>query len=82
MQRTRSAIGGGSLPGQTIPSTSLILTPKNSADELASALRNAPEHLIARIEDDRVILDPRTVLPDKDDLVAQALIAQKELISE
>jgi L-seryl-tRNA(Ser) seleniumtransferase len=82
VQRTRSAIGGGSLPGQTIPSTSLVLMPSKSADDLASALRNAPQHVIARIEDGQVIIDPRTVLPEQDVLVSQALVAHKELVSE
>jgi len=82
VQRTRSAIGGGSLPGQTIPSTSLILMPSKSADNLASALRNAPQHVIARIEDGQVIIDPRTVLPEQDELVSQALVAHKELVAE
>jgi len=31
--------------------------------------------VIARIEDDRVVLDPRTVLPDEDERLLQAVIA-------
>ena len=76
---TRSTIGGGSLPGDTLPSWALQLHPSDdsSVDSLAQALRTAPTPVIGRIEDDSLLLDPRTVLPDQEpallDSVTRAL---------
>ncbi len=73
--RTRpglSTIGGGSLPGETLPTTVLALdgSAHGGADALAARLRTASPPVIGRIEDDEVLLDPRTVLPEQDgDLV-------------
>jgi L-seryl-tRNA(Ser) seleniumtransferase len=74
---TVSTVGGGSLPGQTLPSKALALT-VNSADALAARLRETDTAglvppIIARIEDGRVLLDPRTVLPEQDALVIAGL---------
>lgn len=71
----RSAIGGGSLPGQTLPSRALAIVPAQGPDEFTAALRRASPPVIARIEDEQVILDPRTVAPDEDDHVITALKA-------
>jgi L-seryl-tRNA(Ser) seleniumtransferase len=68
----RSTIGGGSLPGETLPSVALALaTP--SATRTLSALRRGSPGVIGRIEDDRVILDLRTVPPDSDAPLARAV---------
>ena len=69
----RSAIGGGSLPGQTLPSRALAIAPSQGPDEFAAALRRANRPVIARIEDDRVVLDPRTVAEHEDEHVVAAL---------
>jgi L-seryl-tRNA(Ser) seleniumtransferase len=69
---TRSAIGGGSLPGQTQPSWAVVLQ-ADSADNLAARLRAAEPPVIGRIEDDRVLLDLRAVLPEQDGLLEQAV---------
>ena len=71
----RSAIGGGSLPGQTLPSRALAITPPHGPDAFASALRCASPPVIARIEDEQVVLDPRTVAEDEDEQVITALKA-------
>jgi L-seryl-tRNA(Ser) seleniumtransferase len=68
---TRSAVGGGSLPGQTQPSFAVALP--GNADQLATALRHASPPIVARIENDQVLLDLRTVLPEQDELLTQAL---------
>ncbi|HSM92536.1 MAG TPA: L-seryl-tRNA(Sec) selenium transferase [Anaeromyxobacteraceae bacterium] len=62
----RSAIGGGTLPDVTLPTTLLALPP-GDADALAARLRRGDPPLVARIEDGRVVLDPRTVLPGEDE---------------
>jgi L-seryl-tRNA(Ser) seleniumtransferase len=67
-----STVGGGSLPGQQLPTRALaIATPL--PDLLAAQLRAASPRVIARIEDNRLILDPRTVLPDQDQGLIVAL---------
>jgi L-seryl-tRNA(Ser) seleniumtransferase len=55
-----SLIGGGSLPGQMLPTT-LVALPEFAAQALAKAMRE--QGVIGRIQNDTVVLDPRTVLP-------------------
>ena len=70
-----SAIGGGALPGETLPTWVLHITsPAHSPDTLAERLRAGDPPVIARIEDDAVALDPRTVLPEQDQAVRNALV--------
>jgi len=71
---TRSAIGGGSLPGQTQPSWAVAFdTP--APDRLAAALRHADPPVIGRIEDNRLLLDLRAILPEQDEALRQAVDA-------
>jgi L-seryl-tRNA(Ser) seleniumtransferase len=64
--------GGGSLPGTEIESWAVTIAhPAKSAAEIDRALRSARSPVIARVEDDRVILDVRTIRPDEDELVAE-----------
>ncbi len=72
---TTSAIGGGSLPGETLPTRALSIRAsacgEGGPEGFAGRLRRASMPVVARIADDRVVLDPRTVMPDEDgDLVA------------
>jgi L-seryl-tRNA(Ser) seleniumtransferase len=63
--------GGGSLPGEHVPSWAIALShPERSAFEIHAALRRGPLALIGRIEDERVLLDLRTVDPGADGVVA------------
>ena len=65
----RSAIGGGSLPGETLESVALRIDCRRlgmTPDAVLSSLRQGQPPVIGRIEDDSVMLDPRTVLPDQD----------------
>jgi len=59
---TQSAVGGGSLPGQTLPTRALALRAP-SADRLAARLRTGTPPVVARIQEDLVLLDLRTILP-------------------
>ncbi len=69
-----STIGGGSLPGEEIPTVvCAIRPPTGDVDELVMTLRKRPIPIIARIKDERVLLDPRTVDPREDGHVEQAL---------
>ncbi|TVR24895.1 MAG: L-seryl-tRNA(Sec) selenium transferase [Anaerolineaceae bacterium] len=56
-----STVGGGSLPGATLP-TAVIALSVNAADDFLSRLRRADPPIIARIAEGRVLFDPRTVL--------------------
>jgi L-seryl-tRNA(Ser) seleniumtransferase len=69
---SRSAIGGGSLPGQTQPSWAVALDAP-SPDILAAALRKTTPPVVSRIENDRVLLDLRTILPEQDALLLEAI---------
>ncbi|MCH7606560.1 MAG: L-seryl-tRNA(Sec) selenium transferase [Chloroflexi bacterium] len=70
---SRSAVGGGSLPGETLPSWALALHCDDQAggpEGVMQRLRGADTPVVARIEDGRVLIDPRTVLPeDEEDLI-------------
>ncbi len=70
----RSTVGGGSLPGETLP-TRLVALRVPSADELAQRLRLGSPPVISRIENDALVLDLRTVLPSEDTALRQALEA-------
>jgi L-seryl-tRNA(Ser) seleniumtransferase len=69
-----STVGGGSLPGQTLPTKVLAIT-SDSVNRLAEKLRytRLAAPIIARIEHDRLLLDPRTVLPEQDQALILAL---------
>jgi L-seryl-tRNA(Ser) seleniumtransferase len=62
---TESTVGGGSLPGESISTTALSLSIPSPNRFIKKLLRCSPP-LIARLEEDRVILDPRTVLPEQE----------------
>lgn len=68
-----SAVGGGSLPGQTLPTTLLSLGGTDPV-RLLARLRDADPPVIARIQDDHVVIDPRTVLPEQDPILVSTLI--------
>ncbi|MCB9437182.1 MAG: L-seryl-tRNA(Sec) selenium transferase [Anaerolineales bacterium] len=67
-----SMVGGGSLPGNALPSKALALHVDNP-DKLATQLREQMPPIIVRIQDGRVLLDPRTVLPEQDSTVIDHL---------
>ncbi len=61
-----SMVGGGSLPGETLPTYLLSLDiPK--ANKFLSRLRALPFPIIARIEGGQALFDPRTVLPNQEE---------------
>jgi L-seryl-tRNA(Ser) seleniumtransferase len=69
-----STVGGGSLPGDTLP-TRLLAFPSEHPDQLARALRKVDPPIIGRIEDDQLVLDPRTVLLDEEQALLKNLVA-------
>ena len=73
-----SVIGGGSTPDQQLPGEVITATsPRHSATGLEERLRKAKDGVpvIARIEDDRLVIDLRTVFPEEEPALAAALAA-------
>jgi len=74
VDHTESTIGGGSLPGQTLPSWALVIGGL-PADRLLASLRSGIPAVIGRIARDAVVLDLRTVDPSDDDRLAGAILS-------
>ena len=73
---TRSAVGGGSLPGETLPSWALRLDASGlpgGAAGVMRRLRQGRPPVVARVEDEFVLFDPRTVGPEEDAELLAAL---------
>jgi L-seryl-tRNA(Ser) seleniumtransferase len=73
-----SLVGGGSTPSQSLPTKLLRITSERwSAAQLEERLRGAPVGVpvIARIESDRLLIDLRTVFPEQERQLGEALIA-------
>jgi L-seryl-tRNA(Ser) seleniumtransferase len=69
-----SVAGGGSLPGEGLPSVLVEVDPGQTGDEtILARLRAADPPVIARAERGRVIVDLRTVPPEQDQVVSRAL---------
>jgi L-seryl-tRNA(Ser) seleniumtransferase len=71
----RSVIGGGSTPAQSVP-TWLISIAHQELVEFERRLRTGRPPVVARIEKDRLLLDLRTVFPEEEDELAEALQAR------
>ncbi len=76
--RSESTVGGGSLPGETLPTYVLALDVK-SPEKFSARLRRQSPAVIARTENDTILLDPRTVLPEQE---KQLLRILKSLLLE
>jgi L-seryl-tRNA(Ser) seleniumtransferase len=61
---SESTVGGGSLPEESLPTHVLSLNVRHP-DKFMKKLREANPPVIARVENDKVLLDPRTVLDDE-----------------
>jgi L-seryl-tRNA(Ser) seleniumtransferase len=68
----RSTVGGGSLPGASLPTWWVALSVP-SPDALSERLRLGEPPVVTRIEDDRLLLDPRTVLPGQEKTLLAAI---------
>lgn len=73
---TNATIGGGSLPGSALPSFAVRLDPGQGdqmVDELARRLRTGSTPVFGRIEEDKLLLDLRTVDPREHDALVGAI---------
>jgi L-seryl-tRNA(Ser) seleniumtransferase len=71
-----SRVGGGALPERDLPTTLVALRPLSDSvglDRFRDALLTTEPPLVARIEEDRFCLDPRTILPEERDDLLRAL---------
>jgi L-seryl-tRNA(Ser) seleniumtransferase len=69
-----STVGGGSLPGETLPSWGLALDVRG-ADRVLGRLRTGEPAVVGRIADSRVLLDLRTVEPGRDPDLVRAVVS-------
>ncbi len=69
---SRSTVGGGSLPEETLPTYVLALHVPQP-NKFLSKLRAANPPVIARVENEQVMFDPRTVLPEEEGALMVAL---------
>jgi len=74
---SESTVGGGSLPGESIPTWVLALSVKSAETFLLRLRKNNPS-IIARIQNDQVCFDPRTVFSEYESVFLESL---KKLIS-
>jgi L-seryl-tRNA(Ser) seleniumtransferase len=69
-----SVIGGGSTPGQSLPTKLIAVThATRTATEIEALLRKNKPPIIARVERDRVLLDLRTVFEEQEEEIVRAL---------
>jgi L-seryl-tRNA(Ser) seleniumtransferase len=75
VEPVQSTVGGGSLPGETLPSWAVVLSPAvgERVDTLARRLRVGDPGIFGRIDRDRLLLDLRTVLPEEDEILLRSL---------
>lgn len=69
-----SQVGGGSLPGENIPTWLVSLKHVSlSPNELGNALRKSAPPIITRIAQDRIFIDTRTILPGDGEYIVKAI---------
>ncbi|MCW5844616.1 MAG: L-seryl-tRNA(Sec) selenium transferase [Caldilinea sp.] len=73
VQPGESAVGGGSLPGETLP-TWLLAVDHAAPDAAAARLRRGSRPVVCRIQHDRLLFDPRTVLAEQEGPLLDALV--------
>ena len=68
-------MGSGSLPTQNLATTLVAIRPgKISAESLGNKLRQYRTPVFTRIQNDQVLIDPRTLLKGDDKIVIEALL--------
>jgi L-seryl-tRNA(Ser) seleniumtransferase len=74
VRATRATVGGGALPGETLPSVALALGGRGAA-RIIARLRTGEPAVVGRMEDGVALLDLRSVAPDQDGALLDALLA-------
>ncbi|HEY3131501.1 MAG TPA: L-seryl-tRNA(Sec) selenium transferase [Acidobacteriota bacterium] len=74
LRESFSLVGGGSAPDAKIPSFILAFRPpRGTAESMHRFLRDQNPPIVARIEENKIVIDLRTVWPEEDSLIAGAL---------
>ena len=74
VKKSHSTIGGGSLPGEILPSMTISVNrPVISANRQSQLFREQTPPVIGRIEDQKFVLDLRTVFPHQDESLISAI---------
>ena len=69
-----SAVGGGAYPAADLPTRMLVITPAVTTTEMEQKLRAATPPIIVRVHHDQLTVDLRTVAPEHDGILAEALL--------
>ncbi len=76
-----SQVGGGALPLTGLPTSLVVLRPKNAtAAALAERLRKGDPPVLVRVQDDGVLLDPRTIGEGEEEALVDAVAAALQLL--
>jgi L-seryl-tRNA(Ser) seleniumtransferase len=67
-----ASVGGGSLPGHSIPSAELLL-PSKAPNRVAARLRLGRPPVFCRVDDGALVFDLRAVAPETDDRLIRAI---------
>jgi L-seryl-tRNA(Ser) seleniumtransferase len=71
-----AVFGGGTSPEKRFASRALAVRPHRiSADALAARLRAGAPPVVGRVEEERVLLDLRSIMPEEDAIVLRALVS-------
>lgn len=71
----QSAVGGGSLPGETLPGAGVAVAPgPEGAEHCAARLRRGAPAIVARIVDERLLFDLRTVLAEDEPALVRRVL--------
>jgi L-seryl-tRNA(Ser) seleniumtransferase len=70
---TKSYLGGGSLPDQTLPSFAVCIETVLPLEDLSRRFRKAKPPVIGRVSEERYLLDLRTVFPEQDSALADII---------
>jgi L-seryl-tRNA(Ser) seleniumtransferase len=73
LKESRSTVGGGSLPGETLPTFVLSMDSQTPPEYLAEKFRSLDYPIIGRIEKNRFVLDLRTIFPEQDEMVIKEI---------
>jgi L-seryl-tRNA(Ser) seleniumtransferase len=75
VEKDFSRVGGGAMPITELPTTIVSISPRHiSLDEFTSRLRRYTPAVIGRVQDNRLLLDPRTVLDGEEELLVEAVV--------
>jgi L-seryl-tRNA(Ser) seleniumtransferase len=81
IQKSQSTVGGGSLPGEALPTVVISVKSVSSVDpsvdlspdQQAKLFREQSPPIIGRIDDEKFVLDLRTVFPHQDEMLVSAI---------